>query len=804
MPLVAWPERRIGGLEGNALGGAPMKAGKPFSRVEDRKFLTGAGQYVDDIRLPHQCYAALVLSPHAHARIVSVDTAEALASQGVLTVLTGADVAADDLGPVPPYFTPEAWGGPKTHATLRPLLLSDRVRCVGERVAVVIAETPDQARIAAELVMVEYEVLEAVIDPEAALAPGAPVIWDDCPTGNLSVKIHFGDAERTEEAFQGAHTIVRKVLHNQRLAPSSLEPRACIGNYSVGENHYTLYTSSQDPHGFRKTIASVVLKIPESSLRVIAPDVGGGFGLKSSMHPEDAIVLWASRRVNRPVKWVGSRSESLQIDTQGRGQKVYAEMALDASGKVLGVRAKAFHNLGAYFWGTATPPLFFSMRLIPSVYTIPVVDLTTHAVFTNIAPMSVYRGAGRPEAVFVIERLMDEAAHALGIDPAEIRRRNAIGEAQMPYTSATGVRYDSGAFREMIDQCADAADWAGFEVRAALSRKNGRLRGRSITSYVELAGVMNERMELRFDASGTLTILAGTHSHGQGHATAFTELVSEWLSIPPEKIRYVQGDTDKIAIGRGTFAARSSQLGGTALFNAKNEIIDKASRMAAVLLEAPVEDIDFEDGLFRVRGGNKSMSLPDVAKMFYLPAGPVMKFSLGLHGEGTSAGVPGAAPNFPNGCQVCELEVDPQTGEVFLDRIVAFDDVGKILNRTICEGQIHGGMAQGIGQALLEEVVYDDAGQLLSGSFMDYGLPRAEHIPRIESHLVEIPCQTNPLGVKGIGESGAIGTPVSIVNAILDAVRHLGVDDITMPVTPAKLWLAINRGAGAANAQRTH
>ncbi|BCH21491.1 xanthine dehydrogenase family protein molybdopterin-binding subunit [Mesorhizobium sp. L-8-3] len=762
-------------------------------RIEDARFLTGRGRYVDDITLPRQSYMALVLSPHAHAVVKGIDASAAMDMPGVLAVLTGRDVLADGLGSVPPFFMPKLWGGPDGYGTLRPILVTDKVRCVGDRVAIVVAETRDIARIAADAVAVDYEPLAAVTDARAALSDDAPRLWDDCPTGNLSVKLSMGNPALTADAFAKADRVIARRLKSPRVAPSSLEPRGCIGSYDWAEDRYTLYTSSQDPHGFRKVIAGQVLKIAETRLRVISPDVGGGFGLKAHMHPEDALVLWASKRVDRPVKWIATRSEALLTDTQGRGQEVDAEIAVSAEGRVLGLRATAWHNLGAYFWGTATPPLYFSMQLAPNIYDIPAVDLTTHAVFTNIAPMSVYRGAGRPEATYLIERMMDEAAAELHMDPVSIRKINAIRPEAMPYATATGMTYDSGRFGDMIDQARAAADWEGYPKRVAASRERGRLRGRSLISYVEVAGVMNERMELRFEPDGTLTIIAGTHSHGQGHATTFSEMVSQWLSIPVDDIRYVQGDTDKVLIGRGTFAARSSMLGGTALLKAKDQLVGKAKAMAALVLEGQAENIEFEDGLLKLHGTNKSIPLREVAKLHYLPAGPVMAFGLGLAGEGTSAGKPGAAPNYPNGCQVCELEIDPDSGEVILDRMIAFDDVGRILNAMLCEGQIHGGIAQGIGQALLEEVAYDAEGQLTSGSLMDYCLPRAEHMPSIVSRLIEVPCTTNPLGVKGIGESGAIGTPVSIVNAIVDALRPLGIDNIDMPVTQPRLWAAIRQ-----------
>lgn len=767
-------------------------AAKPFSgRLEDRRFLTGRGRYVSDITLGRQAYMALVLSTYAHADIKAIDTSQAETMPGVIAVLTGADVLGDGLGSVPPFFMPAVWGGPEGYATRRPVLVTDRVRCIGERLAIVIAETPDDARIAAEAVAVDYEALPVVVDARAAVGADAPVLWDDNPNGNLSVNIRMGDKAATDAAFAQAEVTIRRRFKSPRIAPVSLEPRASIGDYDAAEDRYTLYTSSQDPHGYRTCIARNVLKIPESRLRVIAPDVGGGFGLKAHMHPEDALVLWASRRVGRPVKWVGTRSEAMLTDTQGRGQEIEAEIAATRSGKLLGIRAEAWTNLGAYFWGTATPPLFFAMQLIPNIYDVAAVDLTNHAIFTNIPPMSVYRGAGRPEAAFLSERMMDELAAELGIDPVEIRKINAIRPDAMPYTTPTGMTYDSGEFARMIDGAATAADWEGFAARAAASRAAGRLRGRSLISYIELAGVMNERMEIRFEPDGTLTILAGTHSHGQGHATVFSEMVAGWLSIPVENIRYVQGDTDKVLIGRGTFAARSSMLGGTALLRAKDALLDRARDMAAKVLQAEKDDIDFADGIFKVRDTNKTIALVEVAKLFYLPAGPANLLGIGLTGAGTSAGKPGAAPNYPNGAIACEVEVDPKTGAVTVDRLTALDDVGRVLNATICEGQIHGGIAQGMGQALMEEVTYDDEGQLTSGSLMDYCLPRAEHLPEIVSELIEVPCATNPLGVKGIGESGAIGAPVAIVNAIMDAVRPLGVVQVDMPITQPKLWAAL-------------
>ena len=692
---------------------------------------------------------------------------------------------------------PEHWGGPKGFGTLRPVLLADRVRCVGDRVAFVVAETEAQARDAAELVEVEYEPLPAVISLEDAVKPSAPKIWEDCPGGNSAVTISFGDKAATDAAFTKAKYVVALRLENNRVTANTIEPRCAIGDVSGGR--YTLYTTSQDPHGLRSKLAAAILHVPETKIRVVAPDVGGGFGMKSNIYPDDVLVLWASRRLGRPVKWTATRSESLLLDTQARDQIVYGELAVDGDGKFLGLRAQAYQALGAYWWAAITAPLFFSLMLIPSVYDVQAVELSTQAVFTNTAPTSVYRGAGRPEAIYLIERLIDRAAQVSGIDRVEIRRRNLIAPSALPYHTATHHNYDSGEFARVMDNCLDIAGWTEFEARRAASRRNGKLRGRAVTPYIELGGVFNERMELRFDPSGMVSIVAGTHSHGQGHETAFAQLVSEWLGVPFEAIQYIQGDTAQVAFGRGTFAARSSMVGGVALRGAADAIIERAKGMAGALMEAAINDIEFRDGKFTVVGTDKAIAMTDVAKAFYAPAGPVLRFGLGLEASGSYTGAPGGPPNYPNGCQVCEVEVDPETGAVTIDRFAAVDDLGMIINPMICEGQIHGGIAQGAGQAVWENVAYDAAGQLLTGSFLDYGMPRAEDFPAFVSELVEIPAKTNPLGIKGIGESGTIGAPPTIVNAVLDALRPLGVEHIDMPLTPVRVWNAINAALPANN-----
>ena len=774
--------------------------GQAVRRVEDQRFLTGTGSFVGDVSLPRQCYGALVLSPHAHANIKRIDVAAAKAAPGVVCVLTGADAEADKVGGLPPHFMPEHWGGPKGFATIRPILLADRVRCLGDRVAFVVAETEAQARDAAELVEVEYEPLPAIVDVEEAIKPSAGKIWADCPGGNVGVTIAFGDKAVTDAAFAGAKHVVKLRICNNRVTANAIEPRAALGSYEAAGGTYTLYTTSQDPHGVKTKIASAVFGIDETRVRVVSPDVGGGFGMKGNIYPDDVLVLWASRICGRPVKWTATRSESLLLDAHARDQVIYGELALDESGRILGIRAKAYQALGAYWWAAVTAPLFFSLMLIPSVYDVQAIDLSTNAVFTNTAPTSVYRGAGRPEAVYFIERMIDHAAKVTGMDRIELRRRNLIKPSAMPYHTATHQNYDSGEFERLLDQCLKLADWDGFSARKAASEKGGKLRGRAVTPYIEMGGVFNERMELRFDPSGAVSIIAGTHSHGQGHATAFAQLVSQWLGVPFESIRYIQGDTDKVAIGRGTFAARSSMVGGSALRFAADGIVAKAKPMAGALLEAAVDDIKFEDGKFVVVGTDKAIPLTAVAKAFFAPAGPVLKFGLGLDAAGSYSGAPGGAPNYPNGCQVCEVQVDPDTGRVTIDRFAAVDDLGMIINPMICEGQIHGGIAQGAGQALIESVAYDASGQLLSGSFMDYGMPRADDFPEIVSALEEVPAKTNPLGVKGIGESGTIGAPPTIINAILDALGPIGVEDIDMPATPLRVWQAIQKAKAASAA----
>ncbi len=771
--------------------------GQPVTRVEDPRFITGRGRYVDDFDLPHLCHGAVVMSPHAHARIKRVDTAKAKAAPGVLAVLTGADVLADGLGRLAPPM-PEDMGGPKGFRTLRSILEAEKVRAVGDRVAFVVAETLTQARDAAELIEIDYEPLPAVISVEDAVKPGAPAVWDEAPN-NISFTLMMGNKEATDAAIANAKHVVSLKLNNSRITANSIEPRAAIGHHHPEDDNYTLYSTSQNPHGTRSTVAGQILKIPETKLRVISPDVGGGFGMKHGGYPEDALVVWASRRVGgRPVKWVSTRSEALLGDSQGRDQVVTGELALDEHGKILGLRVNALHAMGSHVFGAALVVPLFAIRLSPGVYQIPAVHAVARAVLTNTIPMAPYRGAGRPEATFLIEQLLDRAARTLGVDPIELRRRNFIPAAAMPHKVQTGITYDSGDFVHVMDECLKIADWNGFGKRAAESKKNGKLRGRGIGYFLEEAAVFNDRMVLRFDPSGMLTILAGTHSHGQGHATVYAQMVTEWLGVPFENIRFVQGDTDAVPIGRGSYGSRSMHVGGNALKRAADNIIEKAKPMAAMMLEAAAGDIEFKDGSFRIVGTDRALKLTDVAKAFYRPAMLPPQFDVGLEASGTFAAEP---PNYPNGCHLCEVEIDPETGAVTLARYAAVDDVGRIMNHLLCEGQIHGGVAQGAGQALMEAIIFDKDGQLVTGSFQDYAMPRAEDFPDLVSKLTEVPATTNPLGVKGAGEAGATGAPPAIIGAILDALKPLGIEHIDMPATPSRVWAAINAHTPAKGAE---
>jgi aerobic carbon-monoxide dehydrogenase large subunit len=768
---------------------AKFGIGQAVRRVEDQRFLTGQGRYVDDIVLPNMAHGVNVVSPHAHARIKRIDVSKAKAAPGVLAVLTGAEVKADKVGAMTAALMPEDFGAPKGHRTFQPLLVSDKVRHVGDRVAFVVAETLAQARDAAELVEVDYEPLKAVVNIEDAAKSDAVKVWEDNPNGNNAFRLMFGNQQATDEAFAKAKHVVKLRVENNRLSPVSMEPRVAIGDYSKVDDFYTLYAASQNPYGLRMEL-SHIFQVPENQIRVISPDVGGGFGLKGGAFPDDLLVMWASKRLRRPVKWVASRSESMLNDHHGREMVYYGELALDEHGKILALRSKSLFQMGAYFVGAALAAGAFSIRFVPAAYDIQTMHLMSQGVFTNTSQSGPYRGAGRPEAAYFMERLIEHAANVTGIDRAEIRRKNLIPPNRLPYTTPTHWVYDSGEFVRLMDKCMADSDWKGYAARQRDSKKAGRLRGRSVCFYIEFGGIFNDRMELKFDPSGALTVYGGTHSHGQGHATVFAQLAHEMLGVPFETIRYVQGDTAQVQIGRGTYGARSAVVGGNALKKAADEMIEKGKQRAAAMMEADAGDIEFKEGSYRVKGTDKAVALVDVAKASYAPMGPLTgKFGIGLDSAGSFDPTP---PSHPNGSHVVEVEVDPETGAVSVDRYYVIDDLGKILNPMIVRGQQMGGVVQGIGQALMEHQVYDrQSGQLLTGSFLDYAMPHAASMPNVECFLEEVPCKTNPLGIKGIGESGTIGAPPAIINAVIDALRPLGVEQIDMPATPLRVWQAI-------------
>jgi len=776
--------------------------GAPLPRLEDPRLLTGAGRFADDVNLPGQTWGYVLRSPVAHAVIKRIDVGPALEVEGLVAVLTGDDYRADGLGFIPCVSIPPTITGKTYHATPFPPLEAECVRAVGTGVAFVVATTLAAAIDAAERIVVEYEALPAVPTVESAIGDGAPLVWPGAEHNRCFVH-ELGDARATEAAFASAEHVVRARVRSQRIAGSPLEPRACVGRYDEGEQRWSLTTSTANPHRIRLLLAEHVFKVPAHRLHVVAGDVGGGFGTKGGLYPEEILVLWAAQRVRRPVKWVSDRSEAFLSDFNGRDQVADAEMALTRDGRVLALRVELNHNLGCQLGpSTAHPPLVGS-RMLSGVYAIPAMHVTVNGIFTHSRTLTTYRGAGRPEATLIVERMIDLAAHELGIDAVEIRRRNMIRPEQMPYRTAIGETYDCGEFEAVMDEALELADWAGFEARRAVSAARGLLRGRGLSTYVEVASTISERMELRFDATGGLAILAGTFSYGQGHHTVFAQMVHEWLGVPLAKIRFVQGDTDVIATGRGSFGSRSMTVGGSALRMACRQIVERGGRAAAILLDATPDALEFERGTFRVRqDAQREVTLDRVARAMFawgaLKPLPPELWS-GLEGRGYFSAHP---QNYPNGCYVVEVEVDPETGRVTLAAVAGCDDVGTVVNPLLLEGQLHGAIAQAAGQALKERVVHGDDGQLLTGSFTDYAMPQAHDFPRFRLSYRSVPTKTNPLGVKGGAEAGTIGVPPAIVGAIVDALRPLGVTDIALPATAHTVWQAI-RTAREAHAART-
>ncbi|MGP0090226.1 MAG: xanthine dehydrogenase family protein molybdopterin-binding subunit [Xanthobacteraceae bacterium] len=766
--------------------------GQSVPRYEDLRLVRGSGRYVDDIALPGMLFSCVLRSPHAHARIGAIDVAKAKAAPGVLAVLTGADWQKSGFGDLPVPGGLKRRDGSPMYRPRYPALVHDRVRWVGDYVAFVVAETHRQAMDAAELIAVDYEPLPALTATADALTPGAPRVWDDCPD-NICFVERLGDKEAADAAFARAAHVVRHRFVINRVTAATMEPRGCIGDYRAADGHYTIYTTLQRAHAFRTDLAQTVLKVPESRVRVIAGDIGGSFGMKSPIFNEVALVLLASKLTGRPVKWTSTRSEAFLSDAQGRDNVTEAELALDRNGHFLAARIQTVAAIGAYLQ-PAMPAFVQNAGTLAGVYRTPVLHADITAVFTNTNPVRPYRGNGRPEAAYVIERLVDLAADELRIDPAELRRRNYIAPQAMPFKTGLTFTYDSGEFGKNMDMAIELADVAGFPARREQSRRLGKLRGLGMSNTIERAAAAGfEGAEIRFDRSGGLTLFSGAVTQGQGHETIFKQIVCDRLGIDPNDVYYVQGDTEQVFFGEGTGGSRSATTGGSAFHMAIEKILTKAKRIAAHLLEAELEDVKFADGVFSSLKSNRTLTMQEVAREAANPARLPKDMEAGLV---ATAVYNAPVENFPNGCHICEVEIDPETGEVEIVRYSVVDDVGTVLNPLLLKGQIHGGVAQGVGQVLMEDIRFDGAGQLVTGSFMDYAMPRAHDFSPIEVKSHPVPTKTNPLGVKGAGEAGCVGALPAVANAVVDALSELGVRHIDMPATPERVWRAIRQGAG--------
>jgi len=774
--------------------------GAAVRRKEDFRFITGKGQYTDDINRPGQTYIHFVRSPHAHAKIKKIDRTEAKGMPGVVAVLTGADLANDKIGNLICGWAITSKDGTPMKMSAHPAIANVKACHVGDAVAVVIAETLGQAKDAGEKVKVDYDVLPAVADPAKAQGAGAPLIHDVAPN-NTIYQWHLGDQQATEAAFKSANHVTKLDIINNRLVPNAIEPRAALADYDAGNDALTLWNTSQNPHVARLVIAAFVGMAPEHKLRVIAPDVGGGFGSKIFIYPEEVVCLWASRRVRRPVKWNSDRSEAFLTDCHGRDHVTHAEMAFDAEGKITALRAKTIANLGAYMSTfSSSVPTYLYATLLSGQYGIPSIYCEVDAVYTNTVPVDAYRGAGRPEATYVVERLVEAGAREMNVDPADLRRKNFI--KTFPHQTPVIMAYDAGDYNASLKKAMDLADVKGFGKRKRDSARNGKLRGLGYSTYIEACGIapsqavgslgagvgLWESAEVRVNPTGSIEVLTGSHSHGQGHETTFAQLVSERIGIPIENISIVHGDTDKVQFGMGTYGSRSGAVGMSAIVKALDKVEAKAKKVAAFMLEAAEGDIEFKDGKFTVAGTDKAAAWGDVALNAYI----AHKFTGAELEPGLKEGAFYDPTNFtfPAGCHICEVEIDTETGNTEVVAWTAVDDFGVVINPMIVEGQVHGGIAQGIGQALYEGTVYDKDGQLVTGSYMDYAMPRADYLPSFKVDTTETKCPSNPLGIKGCGEAGAIAAPAAVMNAITDAV---GTEDIAMPATPATVWAALQK-----------
>jgi aerobic carbon-monoxide dehydrogenase large subunit len=774
--------------------------GQPLRRREDARFLTGAGQYTDDVVLPGQSYGFFLRSPYAHARIKSINLDKAKAAPGVAHIFTGADLAEAKVGGLPCGWLITSKDGTPMKEPPHPVLAQGKVRHVGDQVALVVADTYLQARDAAELIEVDYEELTPVIDITTADKAGSAV-HDEVPD-NVCYDWGHGSKDAVDAAFAKAAHVTKLSFANNRLIPNAMEPRAANAHYTRHDDAYTLYVANQNPHVERLLMCAFVLGLPESKVRVIAPDVGGGFGSKIFLYAEETALIWASKRVGRPIKWTAERSESFLTDAHGRDHATTAELAMDAQGNFLALRVSTVANMGAYLstFASSVPTILYA-TLLAGQYKTPAIYAEVKAVFTNTTPVDAYRGAGRPEATYVVERIVETAARDMKMDPAQIRRQNFITE--FPYATPVGLTYDTGNYEAHLAKAIQIADVAGYPARKAASAAKGKLRGLGYSCYIEacglapsnIAGALGARAglfeagEVRVHPTGTVTVFTGSHSHGQGHETTFAQVVAGKLGIPVESVEIVHGDTGRIPFGMGTYGSRSLSVGGTAIVKAVDKIIAKGKKIAAHLLEAADTDIEFENGEFKVKGTDKKLPFGAISLTAYVPHNyPLDKLEPGLN---ENAFYDPTNFTYPAGSYVCEVEVDPETGKTTVEKFVAVDDFGNIVNPMIVSGQVHGGIAQGLGQAMMEGAVYDTAsGQLLTGTYMDYTMPRADDLPSFTVDHTVTPCTHNPLGVKGCGEAGAIGSPPAFINALTDA---LGVKDIAMPATAEKVWRAANK-----------
>jgi aerobic carbon-monoxide dehydrogenase large subunit len=775
--------------------------GARVSRKEDKRFITGGGRFVDDMVVPGMKHAAFVRSPYAHAEIRKIDVKQAQAMPGVIGVLTGRELKADGIGNlICGWMIHSKDGTPMKMGAWSPLAV-DRVRYVGDALAIVVAETKGQARDAAEAVEVSYKEKKAVTDAVEALRKGAPQLHPEAE-GNLIYDWELGDAKAVDAAIANAAHVTRMTIVNNRLVPNAMEPRAALGHYDKAEDHYTCWTTSQNPHVARLVMSAFYNVAPENKLRVIAPDVGGGFGSKIFIYPEEIICLWASKKTGVPVKWVADRTESFLTDAHGRDHHSTVEMAFDKDNRIIGLKVDTIANFGAYMsLFSSSVPTYLYATLLSGQYDIPAIHANVRAVYTNTAPVDAYRGAGRPEATYLLERTMETAARELGVSPAELRRKNFI--TTFPHQTPVIMCYDAGDYAASLDAAMKAADYVGFEKRRAAAAKRGKLRGIGMSCYIEACGIapsaavgslgagvgLWESAEVRVNAVGTIEVLTGSHSHGQGHETTFSQLVADRFGVPIDSVSIVHGDTDKVQMGMGTYGSRSGAVGMSAIVKALDKVEAKAKKIAAHLLEADEGDIVIENGALKVAGTDKNVPWFQMALASYtahnLPAGMEPGLKETAFYDPTNF-------TFPAGCYICEVEVDPDTGHTNIVQFVAADDFGNVINPMIVEGQVHGGIAQGVGQALLEGAHYDPAsGQLLTASFMDYTMPRADDLPSFQVSTSNTPCPGNPLGMKGCGEAGAIGSPPAVINAITDAI---GNNDLAMPATPQTVWAALKAG----------